>query len=135
MAVYNAGMRFTNLVANWHGSTHDSAVFNTNALQQHMETRKKGGWLLGESGYVLRLYLMTHLNADKVKTLGKEKYQRRHTKTQNVIERSFGLLKQRFLCLVFFWGGGGGMRCSPDRCSPEYVHSGQQLTTSWPGGN
>ena len=78
MAVYNAGMRFTNLVANWHGSTHDSAVFNANALQQQMETRKKGGWLLGERGYALQLYLMTHLNADKVKTLGTSEATQKH---------------------------------------------------------
>ena len=75
MAVCNADMRFTNLVAEWHGSAHDSAVFNASALQQHMETREKGGWLLGDRGYALQPYLMTPLNPEKVNTPGEEKYQ------------------------------------------------------------
>ena len=31
MAVCDAQMRFTNLVAKWHGSVHDSAIFNGSA--------------------------------------------------------------------------------------------------------
>ena len=113
MAVCNAEMRFTNLVAKWHGSAHDSAVFNASALQLHMETREKGGWLLGDRGYALQPYLMTPLNPEKVSTPGEQNYQRSHTKTRNVVERSFGLLKQRFRCSDF---SGGVMQFSPDRC-------------------
>ena len=104
MAVCNADMRFTNLVTKWHGSAHGSVVFNASALQLHMETREKGGWLLGDRGYALQPYLITTLNPEKVNTPGEQNYQRRHTKTRNVVERSFGLLKQRFRCLDFSGG-------------------------------
>ena len=38
---------------------------------------------------------------------------RSHTRTRNIIERSFGLLKQRFRCLDF---SGGTMQFSPSCC-------------------
>ena len=57
MAVCEAQMRFTNLVAKWHGSVHDSTIFNGSALQIHMQihmqTKQQKGWLLGDTGYVL----------------------------------------------------------------------------------
>ncbi|XP_068734006.1 putative nuclease HARBI1 [Montipora capricornis] len=113
MAVCDAEMRFTNIVAKWHGSVHDSAIFNGSALQIHMETKQQEGWLLGDRGYALQSYLMTPLNPDKVSSAAEETYQRSHTRTRNVIERSFGLLKQRFRCLDF---SGGTMQFSPCRC-------------------
>ncbi|XP_068726345.1 putative nuclease HARBI1 [Montipora capricornis] len=113
MAVCDAEMRFTNIVAKWHGSVHDSAIFNGSALQTHMETKQQEGCLLGDRGYALQSYLMTPLNPDKVSSAAEEMYQRIHTRTRNVIERSFGLLKQRFRCLDF---SGGTMQFSPCRC-------------------
>ena len=113
MAVCDAQMRFTNLVAKWHGSVHDSAIFNGSALQIHMQTKQQEGWLLGDRGYALQCHLMTPLNPDKVSSPAEEKYQRSHTRTRYVIERSFGLLKQRFRCLNF---SGGTMQFSPSRC-------------------
>ena len=113
MAVCNADMKFTNLVAKWHGAVHDSAVFNASSLQQHMQSRKREGWLLGDRGYALQPYLMTPLNPEKVSTPGEDNYQRSHTKTRNIIERSFGVLKQRFRCLDF---SGGTIQFSPERC-------------------
>ena len=113
MAVCDAEMRFTNLVAKWHGSVHDSGIFNGSALQIHIETKQQEEWLLGDRGYALQSYLMTPLNPDKVSSAAEEMYQRSHTRTRNVIERSFGLLKQRFRCLDF---SGGTMQFSPCRC-------------------
>ena len=60
MAVCNAHLRFTNVVSKWHGSTHDSAVFNSSVLKCHLETGgARDGWLLGDRGYALQPYLMT----------------------------------------------------------------------------
>ena len=109
----DAPMRFTNFVAKWHGSVHDSAIFNRGALQIHMQTKQQEGWLLGDRGYALQCYLMTHLNPDKVSSPAKENYHRIHTRRRNLVKRSFGLLKQRFQCLDF---SGGTMQSSPSRC-------------------
>ena len=45
--------------------------------------------------------------------INEENYQRSHTRTRNVIERSFGLLKQRFRFLDL---SGGTMQFSPSSC-------------------
>jgi hypothetical protein len=51
--------RFTNIVCRWPGSVHDSFIFCNSALFQMLETRNASGWILGDSGYGLRQYLMT----------------------------------------------------------------------------
>ena len=38
MATCNARLLFTNVVAKWHGLTHDSAVFNASMLNIHLES-------------------------------------------------------------------------------------------------
>jgi len=73
----------------------------------------RDGWLLGDRGYALTPYMMTPFHPDKVVTSGEKKYQKSHTKTRNVIERCFGVLKQRFRCLDF---SGGATQFSPSRC-------------------
>ena len=50
--------RFTNVNAKWPGSTHDATVFDNSSLKDHLATNKPG-WLLGDSGYPLREYLIT----------------------------------------------------------------------------
>ena len=54
MATCNARLLFTNVVAKWHGSTHDSAVFNASMLNIQLESGGGGeGGLLGDRGYAL----------------------------------------------------------------------------------
>lgn len=114
MAVCDANLAFTNVVAKWHGAAHDSAVFNSSMLQIHLESGGGGeGWLLGDRGYALTPYVMTPFRPDKVATNGEKNYQKSHTKTRNVIERCFGVLKQRFRCIDF---SGGAMQFRPSRC-------------------
>jgi cell division protein ZapA (FtsZ GTPase activity inhibitor) len=61
------------------------------------------GFLLGDSGYPCRPFLLTPLlhpaNASQ------EAYNRAHILTRNTIERFFGVLKRRFPCLAL------GLRC------------------------
>ena len=56
---------------------------------------------------------MTPFHPDKMTCNAKRKYQKAHTKTRNVTERSFGVLKQRFRCLDF---SGGAIQLTPSRC-------------------
>ena len=58
-------------------------------LNIHFEFGGGGeGWLLGDRGYALTPAMMTPFHPDK-----ERKYQKAHTKTRNVIERSFGVIK------------------------------------------
>ena len=114
MAVCNAQLSFTNFVCRWHGSVHDSAVFNASHLQVHMEGGGgKNGWLLGDRGYGIQPYLMTPLRPDHVTTVSQTRYQKAHTKTRNMIERAFGLWKIRFRCLDH---SGGALQFQPNHC-------------------
>ncbi|CAG2243342.1 HARBI1 [Mytilus edulis] len=60
-AVCDAKGKFTNINANWPGSSHDSHIFRTSQVCTYME--ENGGWangvLLGDSGYPCRPFLMT----------------------------------------------------------------------------
>ena len=80
MAVCNAKLKFTNVVARWHGSAHDSAVFNSTMLQIHMESGGgRDGWLLGDRGYALTLCMVTPFRPNRDFTPGEKRYQKSHT--------------------------------------------------------
>jgi hypothetical protein len=51
--------RFTNIVVKWPGSTHDSFILNNSGIPDAMTGIN--GWLLGDSGYPLKKWLMTPL--------------------------------------------------------------------------
>ncbi|XP_069131666.1 putative nuclease HARBI1 [Argopecten irradians] len=92
--VVDAEMRFTNAVAKWPGSVHDSFIWTNSTLCRRVERGEVDGWLLGDSGYPLRPWLLTPvLNPS---TAGQHNYNHAHIKTRNVIERPFGLCKSRF---------------------------------------
>lgn len=101
---------FTNVVAKWPGSTHDSHIFRTSTVSCQMEQGGYGlddGLLLGDSGYACSPYLMTPYTQPK--TRAEEKFNRAHKITRSVIERTFGLLKRRFHILH------SEIRMSPER--------------------
>ncbi|XP_039279758.1 putative nuclease HARBI1 isoform X2 [Nilaparvata lugens] len=51
LAAAGADMEFTNIVARWKGSTHDSRVLKNSSLYSTFEERDMGGILIGDSGY------------------------------------------------------------------------------------
>lgn len=85
------------------------------SLQHYDITLQHLSWkyFLGDRGYALTPTMMTPFHPDKMTSNAERKYQKAHTKTRNVIERSFGVLKQRFRCLDFC---GGAMQFNPSRC-------------------
>lgn len=89
--------KFTNIVARWPGSTHDSHIFHSSQICNHLENSHgdlEDGIILGDSGYACKPYLMTPYNNP---TTAKEKaFNRAHRKTRVVIEQTFGRWKRRF---------------------------------------
>ena len=65
MAAYDTHLSFTNFACTWHGSVHDSAVFNASNLHVNMEGGGgRNGWPLGDRGYGIQPYLMTPLRPE-----------------------------------------------------------------------
>ena len=96
-AVCDANRCFTNIVARWPGSTHDSRIFDNSVLRDELEAGKHDGILLGDSGYPLRKYLLVPVS--KPATASEHRYNTAQFKTRTRIEQAFGLLKQRFRVL------------------------------------
>ena len=96
--IMNAELLFTNFVARWPGSTHDSFILVNSAVYTNFETGKyPDGWLLGDRGYSCKPWLLIpKLNPQ---TRAERAYNKSHIKTRNVIERGFGVWKMRFRCL------------------------------------
>lgn len=93
----NANLEIMDIVAHWRGSTHDSRIFNESRLKQRFEQSEFKGRLLGDSGYACTPYLFTPIL--RPTTEKEEMYNRAHIRTRNVVERCFGVWKQRFQCL------------------------------------
>ena len=93
--ICNAEMIFTDVNAQWPGGHHDSFILNESTIHDNFERGDYGeGWLLGDSGYGLKRWLMTPI-ATPV-TNQQRKYNLSHRKTRCPIERSFGALKSRW---------------------------------------
>ena len=96
-AVCDANMIFTDVVAKFPGSTHDSYMFASSGLGRKMEqSGGADGYLLGDSGYALRPWMITPFDQAAANNPEKAAFNRIHSKTRGVIERSFGILKSRF---------------------------------------
>lgn len=85
---------FTNIVAKWPGSSHDSFVFSSSKIGQHFEESPTTFEEMGDSGYPCKPYLTTpFLNPVTGK---QEAYNKAHVHTRVEIEQSFGWWKWRF---------------------------------------
>ncbi|CAH2089007.1 unnamed protein product [Euphydryas editha] len=93
--VCNASLIFQNVVARWPGSTHDATIFNHSDLKDYCEQGGLGNrWLLGDSGYPYKPYLLTPLLNPN--TPSEQRYNEAHIKTRNTIEIYIGVWKIRF---------------------------------------
>ncbi|XP_046360526.1 putative nuclease HARBI1 [Haliotis rufescens] len=120
-AVCDAELRFTSVVSKWPGSTHDSFMLQNSKIGQYMETAGNDGWLLGDSGYACRPWLLTPIVNPT--TPSEERYNTAHCRTRNTVERAFGLLKSRFRCLH---KSGGCLPFTPPKCH-QVVYATCQL--------
>ncbi|OWF49490.1 nuclease HARBI1 [Mizuhopecten yessoensis] len=110
--VVNSDLRFTNAVCKFPGSTHDAFILQSSFLPGYLTHLEDGGWLLGDSGYPLKEWLMTPINNPRPGQ--EERYNSAHCRTRNVVERAFGVLKARFRCLH---KTGGSLPYHPQKCA------------------
>ena len=98
----DARLRLLNIVVKWPGSTHDSYI---------LEEMPNCGYLLGDSGYPLKPWLLTPvLNPS---SRGEQRYNDCHSKTRVVVERFNGVWKSRFRCID---KSGGVLQYKPNKC-------------------
>ena len=102
--------RFTDIVARWPGSVHDSFIFRTSNLKRYLDqnqTTIEDGLILGDSGYALSNYLLTPY--DNPITRQQRRFNSSQKCARSSVERSFGQLKRRFPALKY------GLRVQPEK--------------------
>ncbi|XP_017467848.1 PREDICTED: putative nuclease HARBI1 [Rhagoletis zephyria] len=103
MVVCDNKMRIRSIDARYSGSNHDSHIWGLSKLRFYMERRYREGerntWLLGDAGYPLEPWLMTPYRSVSEGTQHSN-YNMRHSRTRNIVERTIGVLKNRFRCLL-----------------------------------
>ena len=105
-AVCDPNLQFIDVVARWHGSVHNARIFDNSQLSALLAEGDYRGWLLGDSGYPQKSYLMTPIR-DPISD-AERRYNFTHCQVRNCIESAFGVLKRRFAVL------GGTIRQSLD---------------------
>ncbi|XP_071106275.1 putative nuclease HARBI1 [Haliotis cracherodii] len=100
----DANLYITGGNASWPGSVHDSHIFRTSALCRQFENDtfleqfgQCKGFLLGDSGYPCRWFLLTPLLNPTNRA--EDRYHGSLCRTRVLIEQTFGVLKRRFQCL------------------------------------
>ncbi|TMW48036.1 hypothetical protein DOY81_006880 [Sarcophaga bullata] len=95
------------------GANHDSLIFNLSDLKTYLQRNAQGNcWILGDAGYPLRPYLMTPFRtADGGSP--QARYNTIHAKGRNIVERTIGILKSKFRCLLSV----RGLHYSPEKAT------------------
>ncbi|XP_055912672.1 putative nuclease HARBI1 [Eupeodes corollae] len=116
MLICDHKMKIRCVDAKYPGSNHDSHIWNLSNAKMHFKKKYDEGerntWLLGDAGYPLEPWLMTPFRCvgdDRSKT----KYNISHSKTRNIIERTIGVLKNRFRCIL----GARQLHYSPQKAA------------------
>lgn len=123
--------------ARYPGSNHDSFIWEHSTTNQKMqrefEEGKRNTWILGnifyyvtenmnyrlfcvlfqlgDGGYKLMPHLMTPFRNPS--NNHERRYNQKHISTRNVVERCFGVLKNRWRCIL----GSRGLHYTPDKCT------------------
>lgn len=93
-------MRIIDVCARWPGSAHDATIYRNSEICHRFERGEFGpdSALLGDSAYAVGDYLCKPL--ENAITDAEKNYQNSQTQSQNVVERTFGVLKRKFPCLA-----------------------------------
>lgn len=100
--ICDADLNILSVDASFGGATHDSFVWNQHPVKSHLINLISEGervCLLGDSGYPQREYLMTPI-LDAPPGSPEEHYTRIQCVARNTVERTIGVLKNRWRCLL-----------------------------------
>ncbi|XP_022182585.1 putative nuclease HARBI1 [Myzus persicae] len=101
--ICDSDLMILNVCAKFPGSTHDSHIWRLSPVEGLMKQLHAIGqtsyFLLGDSGYPLRQWLLTPLYQPQPNT-PEANYNKWFCRTRSIIERCNGVLKMRFRCLL-----------------------------------
>lgn len=101
--IVDSSLKILAINAKFPGSVHDSAIWSTSQVKQHMEQNFVNGdnssWFIGDSGYPLQPFLITPILGENL-TNQESTFNRVHKISRNVVERFNGVFKGRFRCLL-----------------------------------
>ncbi|KAF1376263.1 hypothetical protein PFLUV_G00209030 [Perca fluviatilis] len=96
--ICDSKMTLTNIVARLPGSTHNSFILTNSSVGNKLQAGAgRDGWLLGDSGYPLRCWLLTPFSNPQ--SAEEMRYNEVHSHARSVVERAIGLLKCRWRAL------------------------------------
>lgn len=102
--ICDSRLRIINVNARYPGSTHDAYIWgNSNILNFFTNLHAQGHtnyYLLGDTGYPLRTWLLTPLEGELPENSPEWNYNAAQKRTRCLIERCNGVLKMRFRCLL-----------------------------------
>ncbi|XP_069083669.1 putative nuclease HARBI1 [Pleurodeles waltl] len=91
--VDNQGL-FTNILAKYPGSVHDSFIFCHITINQHFQDEQYGnGLLVADQGYGIQPWIMTPFPNQS--TAAENAYNEAHRRIRTIVEITFGILKSR----------------------------------------
>ncbi|CAH1993083.1 unnamed protein product [Acanthoscelides obtectus] len=100
--ICDSDLNILDIDASFGGATHDAHIWKNSHAYRHLRELASHGerfWLLGDSGYPLRPWLLTPIiNAEP--GTAEEHYTNMHCLTRNTVERCIGVLKARWRCLL-----------------------------------
>ncbi|XP_054746742.1 putative nuclease HARBI1 [Anastrepha obliqua] len=103
MIICDNKMRIRYVNAQYPGSNHDAHIWNVSSARNFFENKYLNGerntWLLGDAGYALEPWLMTPFRSPTTGS-AEGNYNKIHAKARNTIERTIGVFKNRFRCLL-----------------------------------
>lgn len=93
----------TNVNARYPGSVHDSYVWGASGIyamliNEYSTPEAQKFWLLGDEGYPLMPFLITVTNEGASEN--QKEFYRRHKLIRSHVERSIGIFKNRFRCII-----------------------------------
>lgn len=98
--ICDSDLLITNVDAGYGGATHDAYIWRESEIRSHLESlQSETSYLLGDSGYALREYMMTPVD-NAIEDSPEGRYNSLQKRARSTIERTFGVLKGRWRCLL-----------------------------------